>query len=49
VEPRSGLGTALIAALANQLEAQISEVSSAKGLTVDVTRATFVSSLSRAA
>ena len=47
--PRSGLGTALISALAKQLEAQISEVSSAEGLTVEVTRATFVSSLSRAA
>ena len=48
-EPKSGLGTALIAALASQLEAQISEVSTDKGLTVDVTRATFVSNLSRAA
>jgi len=48
-KPRSGLGTALISALAKQLEAQISEVSTAKGLTVDVTRATFVSNLSRAA
>ena len=48
-EPRSGLGTALISALAKQLEAQISEVSTDTGLTVDVTRATFVSHLSRAA
>jgi chemotaxis protein methyltransferase CheR len=48
-EPRSGLGTALISALAKQLEAQISEVSTKKGLTVAVTRATFESRLSQAA
>ncbi len=48
-KPRSGLGTALISALAQQLEAQISEVSTDKGLTVEVTRATFVSHLSQAA
>ena len=48
-EARGGLGTALISALAKQLGAQISEVSTDKGLTVDVTRATFVSTLSRAA
>ena len=46
---RSGLGTALISALAKQLEAQISEVSTAQGLSVEVTRATFVSHLPRAA
>ena len=45
----SGLGTVLIAALAKQLEAQVSEVSSTKGLTVEVTRATFVSKLAQAA
>lgn len=44
-----GLGTVLITALAKQLEAQVSEVSSTKGLTVEVTRATFVSKLSQAA
>jgi chemotaxis protein methyltransferase CheR len=48
-EPSSGLGTALISALAKQLEAHITEVSTDKGLTVDVTRATFVGNLSRAA
>ena len=48
-EPGSGLGTALIGALAKQLGAQITEVSTDKGLTVDVTRATFVGQLSRAA
>jgi chemotaxis protein methyltransferase CheR len=45
----SGLGTVLITALAKQLDAQISEVSSTKGLTVEVTRATFVSKLAQAA
>jgi chemotaxis protein methyltransferase CheR len=45
----TGLGTALIGALAKQLNAQVSEHSSAKGLTVEVTRATFRSSLPRAA
>ena len=48
-EGKSGLGTALISALAKQLEAQISEVSTKNGLTIDVTRATFVGNLSRAA
>lgn len=43
----SGLGTVLITALSRQLDAQISEVSTAKGLTVEVTRATFVSKLPR--
>ena len=41
----TGLGTALIGALAKQLEAQISESSTAKGVTVEVTRATFASRL----
>jgi chemotaxis protein methyltransferase CheR len=45
----SGLGTVLVTALAKQLDAQISEVSTAKGLTVEVTRATFVSRLAQAA
>ena len=39
----------LIRALAKQLEAQISEVSTDKGLSVEVARATFVSHLPRAA
>jgi chemotaxis protein methyltransferase CheR len=46
---RIGLGTVLVTALAKQLEAQISEVSSANGLTVEVTRASFVSRLHQAA
>lgn len=41
----AGLGTVLIKALAKQLDAQISEVSTTKGLTVEVSRATFVSRL----
>lgn len=45
----TGLGTALIGALAKQLGAQISEPATAKGLTVEVTRATFVSTLPQAA
>jgi len=46
----TGLGTALIGALAKQLHAQISEASSPKsGLTVEVTRSTFESSLPVAA
>jgi two-component sensor histidine kinase len=45
----TGLGTALIGALAKQLDAQISETSSPKGLTVHVTRSTFESRLPVAA
>jgi chemotaxis protein methyltransferase CheR len=45
----TGLGTALIGALASQLSAQISESSSKKGLTVEVTRSTFESLLPVAA
>jgi chemotaxis protein methyltransferase CheR len=48
-KPTGGLGTALISALVKQLEAQISEVSTAEGLFVEITRATFVSRLPRAA
>jgi len=45
----SGLGTALIGALAKQLQAQITETSSPGGLTVAVTRSTFESNLPVAA
>jgi chemotaxis protein methyltransferase CheR len=45
----TGLGAALIGALAKQLDAQITETSSTKGLTVEVTRATFESKLPQAA
>ncbi|MDP9424371.1 MAG: PAS domain-containing protein [Pseudomonadota bacterium] len=44
-----GLGTALIAALAKQLNAQISQTSTPEGLAVTVTRSTFESRLSVAA
>ena len=45
----TGLGTALVAALAKQLKAQVSETSSKNGMTVAVTKATFESRLPRAA
>jgi two-component sensor histidine kinase len=45
----SGLGTAIVAALAKQLQAQIHEVSNESGLQVDVTHATFASHLPIAA
>jgi two-component sensor histidine kinase len=44
-----GLGTAIVAALAKQLKAQIHEVSSASGLRVEITHATFASHLPIAA
>jgi PAS domain S-box-containing protein len=49
LETSTGLGTALIGALAKQLRAQIAETSSSDGLTVAVTRSTFESHLSAAA
>jgi PAS domain S-box-containing protein len=45
----TGLGTALIGALAKQLDAQITETSTPKGLTVAVTRSTFESQIPVAA
>lgn len=45
----TGLGMALIAALAKQLGAQVIESSSSKGMTVEVTRATFISTMPQAA
>jgi chemotaxis protein methyltransferase CheR len=45
----TGLGTALVAALAKQLKAQVSETSSSEGLVVAVTKATFESRLPRVA
>jgi Signal transduction histidine kinase len=41
VNASTGLGTALVAALAKQLRAQVSETSSRKGMAVTVTKATF--------
>ena len=49
LETATGLGTALIAALAKQLRAQIAETSSSDGLSVAVTRSTFESHLPVAA
>ena len=49
VNASTGLGTALVAALAKQLKAQVSETSSRKGMAVTVTKATFESRLPRAA
>jgi PAS domain S-box-containing protein len=45
----TGLGTALIAALAKQLSAEVNETSSRNGLTVTITKATFRSRLPHAA
>jgi chemotaxis protein methyltransferase CheR len=42
---KTGLGTSLIKALAQQLEAQVDVSSGPKGTTVSVTHATFVSRL----
>jgi chemotaxis protein methyltransferase CheR len=44
-----GLGTAIVGALTKQLKAQLQEVSSASGLRVEVTHATFASHLPIAA
>ncbi len=49
LETSTGLGTALIRALAKQLKAQMAETSSSEGLTVAVTRSTFESHLPVAA
>ena len=49
VKSSTGLGTALIGALAKQLKAQITESSSSDGLTVAITRSTFESFLPVAA
>ena len=46
---KTGLGTSLIKALAQQLEAQVDIVSGPKGTTVSITHATFVSRLPTAA
>jgi chemotaxis protein methyltransferase CheR len=48
-EKNTGLGTSLMKALAQQLEAQVEVVSSPKGTTVSVTHATFISRLPTAA
>ena len=40
-QPKSGLGTGIVKALAKQLEAQVETVSSGQGTTVSITHATF--------
>jgi len=40
---KGGLGTSLVKALAHQLEAQVETVNGPTGMTVSITRATFVS------
>ena len=40
-QPKSGLGTGIVKALAKQLEAQVETVSDSQGTTVSVTHATF--------
>jgi two-component sensor histidine kinase len=47
--PASGLGTAIVAALVKQLDAQLEVVSSPAGTAISVTRATFTSRLPKAA
>ena len=44
---QSGLGTAIVNALAHQLDARAEVVSSAVGMSVSITRATFTSRASR--
>jgi chemotaxis protein methyltransferase CheR len=40
-QPKSGLGTSIICALADQLDAQVVTVSGPRGTTVSVTHSTF--------
>lgn len=44
----SGLGTAIVKALSRQLDARLEQTSSAKGLTVSITRASFTSHMPQA-
>lgn len=48
VETSGGLGTAIVQALAKQLDARVDAVSNSTGTSVSVTRATFISQLPRA-
>jgi chemotaxis protein methyltransferase CheR len=48
-EKKAGLGTSLMKALAQQLEAQVKVVSGSKGTAVSITHATFISRLPTAA
>jgi chemotaxis protein methyltransferase CheR len=40
-QPKAGLGTSIVKALAHQLEAQVETLAGPKGTTVSITRATF--------
>jgi chemotaxis protein methyltransferase CheR len=46
---KSGLGTGIIKALSNQLDAQVETVANAKGTTVSITHATFPKKATQAA
>lgn len=48
-QPKAGLGTGIVRALSQQLDAQVETLSGAEGTTVSVTHATFATSTSRAA
>jgi two-component sensor histidine kinase len=48
-QPKSGLGTGIVNALAKQLNAQVETLSGPQGTTVSVTHATFASKVTRAA
>jgi len=49
VQPKSGLGTGIVKALAKQLDANVVTLSGPEGATVTVTRATFAAMGIRAA
>jgi len=48
-QPKGGLGTSLVGALANQLDAQVKTASTPGGMTITITKATFDSQLPKAA
>jgi chemotaxis protein methyltransferase CheR len=48
-QPKTGLGTGIVNALAKQLDAKVTTLSDAKGTTVSVTHATFAAEKTRAA
>jgi signal transduction histidine kinase len=48
-QPKTGLGTAIINALAKQLDAKVVTLSGAKGTTVSVTHATFTTKAAKVA
>ena len=48
-QPKSGLGTGIVRALAQQLDAQVETLSGPEGTTVSITHATFSTKAIRAA